>query len=118
MILFSSSFAPAAEGGLSVSEVYSFVLIISGGGSGDFRILVEGGWELSAIWGDMIGDSIGDVASGIFGSMGLSAGFANGEEDGISAYALVERREDIRCCWLEISLPTPIAQNRANMIDF
>lgn len=58
----------------------------------------EGGWELSAIWGDMIGNSIGDEVSGIFGSMGLSGGFTNGEEDGISANALVERREDIRCC--------------------
>lgn len=64
----------------------------------------------------MIGDSIGDSVSGIFGSIGSSAGFKNGEEDGISAYALVERREDIRCCWLEISLPTPITQNRASMI--
>lgn len=46
--------------------------------------------------------------------MGSSSGFDN-REDGISAYALVELREDIRCCWLEISLPTPIAQNRASI---
>lgn len=98
MLPLSSSFALAAEGGLSVSEAYGFVLITREGSSGDFRIGVEGGWELSAIWGDMIGDSIGDVVSGIFGSIGPSAGFKNGEEDGISAYALVERREDIRCC--------------------
>lgn len=97
-LLFSSYVAPAAEGGLSVSEAYGFVLIKRGGGSGDFRIGVEGGWELSAIWGDMIGGSIGDVVSGIFGSMGLSADLGNREEGWISAYALVERREDIRCC--------------------
>lgn len=64
----------------------------------------------------MIGDSIEGSVSGILGSIGSSAGFKNGEEDGISAYALVELREDIRCCWLEISLLTPIAQNRARMI--
>lgn len=63
----------------------------------------------------MIGDSLGDVDSGTFDSMGSSSGFENGEEDGISAYALVELREDIRCVWLEISLPTPIAQNRTSM---
>ena len=38
----SSPFAPDT-GGLSVSEAYGFVLIIRGGGSGDFRIGVEGG---------------------------------------------------------------------------
>lgn len=107
MLPFSSPFAPKAEDGVSVSEAYGFVLITKGGGSGDFRNGVVEGWELSAIWGDMIGDSRGDIVSGILGSMGLSAGFKNGEEDGISPYSLVERREDIRCCWLELAYQFP-----------
>ena len=66
----------------------------------------------------MIGDSLGDVVSGIFDSMGSSSGFENGE-DGISAYALVERREDMRCCWLEISLPSPhSSKSSKQMLEF